>query len=447
MLSIHGGRASPRTTLEWAIWELDRTYEEIADDFCALARRMGEKVTITARHLRRLASGERSGTTPATRRVLQERFSCPADVLLGPYTGAVIPLKNEAPRPARSSPLNLGGDTDFHEEIVMAAEESARFVRRSGVSLTPEVLEQMEADTHWLAAEYLRRSPYSVFRQIAALRHDVFEVIDRHSRLEYLPALYRTAGQLSALLAHVSGDFGQPYAADSHTRTAWLCADVAHDNALRSYVRWVQSNIAYWRGRHTDAANLARSGQQFATTRSDILRLSSQEARACAAARDNREAEHALGAAMAAREQATDEPAPPGVFYFDPAKASYYASEVRLSLGGTTNARLAVRDAQEALNILDMQTEPSAELVAAAQLDLISARLALSDLDAAASSAQEVLHLPSESRTVPIMGRVQRISHELAVEPFQAVKLAQELTEQISVFSAYPAARQIPELA
>jgi hypothetical protein len=68
-------RASePRTVLEYLVRQRDRTYEELIDDFDLTAREMKERATLTTRHLRRLASGERSGTTPVTRRVLQQMF-------------------------------------------------------------------------------------------------------------------------------------------------------------------------------------------------------------------------------------------------------------------------------------------------------------------------------------------------------------------------------------
>lgn len=273
-------------------------------------------------------------------------------------------------------------------------------------------------------------------------------MIDRHPRPGLLTDLYRVAGQLSALLAHASNDLGQPYAADSHARTAWLCADLAGDNTTRAYIRWVQSHVAYWRGEYLDAAELARSGQRLAGEVSDLLRLSSQEARALAAAQDEREANRALAVASDARERVADRARPAGVFYFAPGKAAYYASEVRLSLGGEANFRLAATEAEEALELLAAapEREQSAELIAAAQLDRIAAQLALNDLDGANAHAQTVLQLPSENRTVPIIGRMAKINQTLADEAFENVALASDLREQIDVFSAYPAARELPRL-
>jgi hypothetical protein len=139
---------------------------------------------------------------------------------------------------------------------------------------------------------------------------------------------------------------------------------------------------------------------------------------------------------------------PAGVFYFAPGKAAYYASEVRLSLGGEANFRLAATAAEEALELLAAapEREQSVELIAAAQLDLIAAQLALNDLDGANAHAQTVLQLPSENRTVPIIGRMAKINQTLADEAFENVTSASDLREQIAMFCAYPAARELPQL-
>ncbi|MBV9140094.1 MAG: hypothetical protein JO115_04125 [Pseudonocardiales bacterium] len=84
------------------------------------------------------------------------------------------------------------------------------------------------------------------------------------------------------------------------------------------------------------------------------------------------------------------------------------------------------------------------ELTATAQLDLVAAHLALQDLDGANAHAQTVLQLPSENRTVPIMGRIAGIDQALAGATFANTTLASDLREQIAVFNAYPAARELP---
>lgn len=67
-------------------------------------------------------------------------------------------------------------------------------------------------------------------------------------------------------------------------------------------------------------------------------------------------------------------------------------------------------------------------------------------MDGASAHAQAVLRLPSENRTVPIMGRMAKIDQTLAVAPFDDVILASDLREQIAMFNAYPATRELPPM-
>lgn len=333
----------------------------------------------------------------------------------------------------------------LHEEIVMATEESARFVRRARGTVTQDVLDQLDADVRQLAVDYLTRPPYAMFAALARMRGEVFEMLDAHQRPSVLPSLYRIGGQLCALLAHASADLGHTYPAETETRAAWLCADLAESNPLRAYVRWVQANVAYWNGEYYRAAELAQSAQRYATTGTSLLRLASQEARAYAAAGDHREVDRALGVAMAAREQprTADEV---GVFRFELGKAAYYASEIRLALGGDANYRRAAADANEALNLFQAEPEPerSPELVAAAQLDLCTAQVALDDLDAADRALRPALAVPTESRTVPVAQRMSKVDKAIAGPRFARSMLAKDMREQIALFCAYTATRELP---
>ncbi len=449
-------RPEPRTLLERLVQQGDRTLEEICADFERCARHHNERgATLSIRQLGRWMTGAVNNARPASRRVAQQLWGHDFKKLLGPpdastevvaqsrEAASVVQVisKQEARQEAGTFPVSL------QEEIAMAAEESARFVRRAGFTVTPEVLEQLDADVRLLAVEYRRRSKYALFRPLVGLRRDVFDMIDRYPQPTHLPDLYRVASQLSALLAHASFDLGQQDAADGHARMALLCADLAGDETLHAYIRWVQSNVAYWRGDYQDAADLAQSGQRFAGQGNDLLRLASQEARALAGVKDKRETDRALGVATNARDHAAEDPRPPGIFYFAPGIAAYYASDARLSLGGEANARLAASEAQEALELFGTREGGNSPgNVAIAQLDLVAAQLALHDLDGANSYAQAVLQLPSEHRTVSIIKRMNKIDQTLAGEAFNNVILASDLREQIAVFSAYPAARDLPPL-
>ncbi|MGH3694479.1 MAG: hypothetical protein ACRDRX_10930 [Pseudonocardiaceae bacterium] len=447
-------RSEPRTLLERLVQQGDRTLEEICADFERCARHSDERgATLSVRQLSRWMAGKVDNARPASRRIAQQLWGHGFKKLLGPPDGGtevLAPVGKTATLVQIITEQEVRQETgtlsvSLSEEIAMAAEESARFVRRAGVTATPEVLEQLDADVKMLAVEYRRRPVYAIFQPLAGLRRDVFDMIDRHPRPTHLPDLYRVASQLSALLAHASFDLGQPYAADSHARTALLCADLAGDQTLHAYIRWVQSKVAYWRGDYRNAADLAHSGQRHAGQGNDLLRLANEEARALAAVQDQRETDRALGVALNAQEHATEGTRAAGHFYFAPGIAAAYASDVRLSFGDDVNARLAISEAQKALELYDTPGGGnSAANVATAQLSIVAAQLALHDLDAASVHAQAVLQLPSEHRVPSIIKRMAQIDRTLAGEAFDNVTLASDLREQIAVFSAYPAARDLP---
>jgi hypothetical protein len=330
----------------------------------------------------------------------------------------------------------------------MAAEEAARFVRRSRGAVDQDVLDQLTADVRHLATDYLTRAPYELFRPLARLRHDVFDMLEDRQRPKVLPSLYRVGGQLCALLALASSDMGQPYAAETDTRAAWLCAELAEDDLLRAYVRWIQSNVAYWTGDYRHAAELARSGQKYATSGTSLLRLASQEARAWAACHDAREVERALANVARARELAESTVDEPGVFRFEPGKAAYYASEVCLSLGGEDNFRRAETHAIEALDLFSAvaENERCPEFVAAAQLDLVASHLAMGDLEGTDEHLRPVLRLPVESRTLPIVQRIGKAQTAIGGRRFANTALADDMSEQIDLFCTYTARRETPEL-
>lgn len=333
------------------------------------------------------------------------------------------------------------------EEIAMATEDAARFVRRGRGAVDQDVLDQLNADVRQLAVDYLSRPPYAMIQPLSRLRREVFDRLEEHQRPKVLPPLYRAAGQLCALLAHASADLGQAYAAETDTRAAWLCADLAEDNPLRVYVRWIQSNVAYWSGDYRRAAELAHSAQRYATTGTSLLRLASQEARAYAACGEQSDVERALGTVEAARGNA-EAGIDSGVFRFEPGKAAYYASEARLALGGRPNAMKAADDAQTALDLFTEAppAEQCPEFIAAARLDLAASHLALGTLDGAAEHLEAVFGLATESRTQPIVGRISKTEAVLTGHRYGSSPLGRDMLEQIALFRAYTATRELPAL-
>lgn len=412
--------------------------------FGEASRSMNSTYVVSERQWERWRAGEiKRLPRPLCCRILEHLFEHSVNELFAPP-----PLMT--PMPPRAVPSE--GDHAYwrepyetrpgptaHEEIVTVADDSAQFTRRIR-RVDEHTLDQFDADVGQLAVEYLRRPPYVAFRHVAELRNEVFTVLDSRHPLDQERRLYLVVGKLCALLAHISADLNHPYEAETHIRTALVCAELTEDNRLRSYARWVQSNVAYWRGDYRRAADIANTARETATTGSDMLRLVSQQARAVAAMQDRSEFSRVIAAAIDVREAGTETELieEPGVFRFSTGKAAYYASEAYHAMGSREDLQHAQEHARESVYLLS--TDPNDQgpsLLAAVTLDLVAAQLTAGELDGAAESLRGVLDTRPELRTVPVVQRVQRIDKQLALT--ESTPLILDLREQTMLFIAHPA--------
>ncbi|WP_280385277.1 hypothetical protein [Nocardia wallacei] len=417
--------AAARTVLEALVRSGDRTLAEWCVYFNHVASQSRERVTLSERQLRRWMAGDVPDARPAAKRVAQRVWKLAFDALVSP------------PDPGGAVPEAVPAALDqLNQELAMSTEDSARWIKRGAGGVDENVLDQLHADVRHYAADYLVKAPLEMIPSLTRTRREVFDMIDARQRPRFIPDLYLIAGQVCALLAHACVDLGRAYDADTHARTAWLAADFAEDQHLRAYVRWVQANLAYWAQDYRRAAQYAENGLAAMTDPSTRLRLASQLARARAAQADERGALAALDIAMDALGRVQSTGAAPGVMWFDPGKARYYAAEVHLALGGREHSQLALVQAEAALNIFDDSSPP--EFVAAAELDAARAHLGLGDLDAAVHRVTNVLALPVERRTTPIVERVMKTADELTAITATA-RTARELPERISLFTQYTA--------
>ncbi len=327
----------------------------------------------------------------------------------------------------------------IREEVIVAAEESAQFRRWSATTnVDDDVLEQMTADVTETARRYLIDPPATVFSSLIGARDDVFTLIAGRQQPRHTTGLYKVAGQMCALLALATFDLGHPHAANTHARTALHCAEVSGHTSLRVFIRWVQSNVAYWDGRYDEAAQLMESALLDATSGTALLRLASQQARIHAARRQPGDVTRALAlAATAPTERAPDEP---GILGFGVGTAAYYASEAHRELGGTDHLDAAVELARTALDEFTAEPRPSALHIGAARFDLALAHLAQGDLDAVREHlAPVLLSTPAEYRTVPGIGRARSLNTLLAQRPDLASSTLAALRDDLTEFCTHPA--------
>ncbi len=325
------------------------------------------------------------------------------------------------------------------EEVIVAAEESAQFRRWSAATnVDDDVLDQMTADVAELARREQIDPPATMFSSLLGARDDVFTLIAGRQQPRHTTGLYKIAGQLCGLLSIAAFDLGYPHAANTHARTALHCAEVSGHTPLRAFVRYVQSNVAYWAGRYDEAAALVESALPDATSGTALLRLTSQQARINAARRQPGEVSRALAlAATAPTERTPDEP---GTFGFDAGTAALCASDAHGAFDATEHLNAAVDWARIAVDEFTTETLPKAMYIAAARFGLARAHLARDDLDAVAEHLAPVLDSThTEYRTVPIIGRAHALRTLLGQRTDLASSTLATLSDDLAEFVAHPA--------
>jgi hypothetical protein len=423
-----GRREEPRTVLEDAVRRMDRTYDELAADFCALARNLGETATISSRHLRRLASGERCGTTPATRRVLQVMFGRQISDLLALYAPPSVEIVNYPP-------LNLAEPSDAKEMLYVAAQRARKFALVAGQSpLTAETMEQIQEDVHSLALAYPREPLPRITGQLVDTQDTLFSLLERRPRPAHARELYLLSGVIGGLLAKASHDLADPGTALTQARTAYICAEQADHPGLRAWIRGLQSLISYWAGRPQDAVRYAQAGAEFAGNTTAVW-LPASEARGWAVLGNDEAAQ----AAMHCAEDAWPDVKPDeldalgGICTFGRTRQLYYAADTLAWLP----AHAAPAEDYSAQAVTAYQDTTGSEWAfgdqAGSHADLAIARVALGELDGAVEAIDAVLELPVEQRNHGIVVSVRRLSNAVLRSPLSAE--SRELQERIEVFS------------
>ncbi len=424
------GKQPPRTVLEHLLRQRDRTYQETAYEFEKLARELNERgVGISPRHLRRLASGERAGTTPATRRVLQAMFGMTAGELLQPYR---VPSEDHAmPVAGRADPRS-----DV-EVLTMAAERFRDFAFRTQESVGSEAVEEVTDEVRELARTYLYVPLPSVLGRLVGAQDRVLSLLELRQRPANARHLYFLATILGGILAYAGDDVGRPDVALSHARTAYMWAEYADHNGLRAWIRGIQSFVCYWDNRPHEAVRYAQAGNQFANvTRSTAAPwLFACEARAHAALgavpRAKTLIEDAFRAQDQIREDDLDEIG--GICAFYPSRLTYYAAGALAS--SREESALAERYALDAVTAYSDQRRPGWDYSCQADthISLALSRARGGEIDSVAEALQPVFALPPEQRIHDLVKTINLVHGALTERaPAHGV---QDIQEQIELFT------------
>lgn len=445
-----GAGPLPRTRLEQLVHLLRRTRVEFRRDFTRTAGQLGERLDVSPRQVGRWMAGNVDVLPrPAACRVLEQMFGESAERLFGPPDPVsrreVTTVEVPPPPLVSMEPVE---DLIVQREVTMAASESARFGQFAEQSnVGPHTLEQFHADLARIVTTYPNRPVYPLFVELRALRNRAFELLEGRQHPQQSRELHLVAGTLCGVLANASFDLGWLEAAETQARTAFLCAELAGNDALRAWVRGTQSLVAYWDERPRAAVELAADGWRYVPeTGTSRVRLAAIEARAHARLRDQRGTENALARAGQARDEVRGSDDPGGMLTFPLAKQSYYTATARLWLGGQGSYTEAERDATRAIDLYEADPPHQRRLgeLCLARLDLAAARLGQNDLDGAADQLQDVLTIATHRRTDSVARRLHQVSRVLARPKYQTSALALDLHDQIHSFTRPSAPPALP---
>jgi hypothetical protein len=241
----------PRTLLEALVRLRQLSWDEAADLVVRTAKKHEDLgISLSGRHLGRLARGERSGNrpNPATRRALQYTFHRPIDELLGPYTPRDLPVIDELKHGAESS------------EMLTVATDRARRFMTSLQTLSDESLQLIHDEVR----DYPARPLPEILGHLVSCQETVFSLLERPQRPTHARQLYFLSAVLGGLLAKASHDLADPHAALAQSRTAWLCAEQANHDGLRAWISGLQALICYWARRPHDSVRYAQRGTAYA---------------------------------------------------------------------------------------------------------------------------------------------------------------------------------------
>jgi len=432
----------PRTVLEHLIRQKDRTYEEAAADFMATARSLNERVTISPRHLARLARGERGGmgTTPATRRVLQQMFGLPAPELLQPWINAGGPRDPLPDAQSRETAWCRPGDE--RRLLTMAAKRARRFTLTAGqAGATAEVIEQLREDMRHLAVTYQQRPLVEILSEMIEAQETVFNLLEHRQPPQQARELYLLGAVIGGVLAKASHDMADSHAAMTQARTAFICADNADHNGARAWLRGIQSLIAYWAGRHRDAIRYAVSGNEYAVNsrNTTMVWLPMSEARAWAALGNRDQTWNAVRRAEEARHdvRADEIDELGGLCTFSSARQLYYAADAFSWLPEESAA--TERYSAQAVTAYQDDTRPEWAFgdQAGSHTALAIAHVRNAETEGAIEAVAPVLDLGSEQRIHGIVHSTLRLHR--AVIDARLAEDARELLDRIEEFTRTPA--------
>ncbi|MFJ1915019.1 hypothetical protein ACIOGX_24175 [Streptomyces sp. NPDC088147] len=433
-----------------------KDYRTFIDQYHQAAQSLAAKVrdssltthTVSDRTYERWYSGRVTPQNDA-RRILAHLFMRPIHELLSEAPAEErLPMGNRSSGQFSLSDIDVGAASGAEQQkmgrdAAMAARRAIEFAmgaERNQVG--PETLSHLQDEVGRIAKIHLRVPVGTILDDLTYVQDATFRLLESgRAKPSQTRDLYLLAAFQSGMLAKASHDLGDPQSAMMQARTASVCAEQAEHQAMRAWVRGLQSAISYWANRPEDAVRYARQGIETSHGLGGtvIVWLASQEARAAALLGDAETVRAANHRADELRQHTRpdDLDSIGGNFHFPEVRQTFFGIEASVLLGESDTS--LVRRAESAVQELSDTNNPHWAFAAKAgcQSNLALARLYTGDLEGAAEAVRPVLDLPPNHRNAGIIGSVQRVWSSLHGSPSRTAATARDLCEEISVFSRH----------
>jgi hypothetical protein len=422
----------PRTLLGALVRQRQLSWDEAAELVVRTAREQeGISISLSGRHLGRLARSERSGNrpNPVTRRALQYTFNRPVDELSGPYVPGDLDVGDRK------------RGTEASEVLTVAADRARRFMT-SLQTLSDESMQLIHDEVRDLVRAYPARPLPEILGHLASGQEAVFSLLERPQGPTHARQLYFLSAVLGGMLAKASHDLADPHAALAQSRTAWLCAEQADHDGLRAWISGLQALICYWARRPHESIRYAQRGAAYAhrAGNTSMVWLPASEARAWALLGNEEQARDAIERAERAwdrvRPDEMDEMG--GLATFGRPRQLYFAADTLAWLPDESAEGLSVAEdhARQAVEAYSDPSDPHWAFgdAAGSHAVLAIARIGRGEIDGATDALTPVLDLPTEQRINGIVHSVNR-----ALSHTSTSVSTRELQERIEFYAQAPA--------
>jgi hypothetical protein len=325
----------------------------------------------------------------------------------------------------------------LEDDLVDAGDESVALLTMAEESNVGDLtVEQLHADIQRITENYLKVPTKPLFLRSRAIRDRAFKLLAGRQPPGQTRDLYAAAGWALTLLAWMSVDLGRPDVAESHTRTAWACADAAGHDELRAWVRATQHTAAFWQDDFARAAAFAESGLRYAGGSSALFLAS---AMAVDLARTGR-VEAARNALVIAKDTKINPDVIElgGPLLCTPERAEGIWSDAHLALG---EAQYTADHADRGVALFEaaphaLRNYGSERMV---RLQQVKARLEIGEPEGAAEALNAVLATPPEYRVRPLVHRISEVAAITRTDRYSAEPKTRAMHEAIREFVRRPA--------